>query len=434
MVGKIFLIAAILVGAASGRMASSPPMAAGARGCPGQEAGLETAGSTSPAARGRGLAAVHRDALVMLGPSGDRRMFRHPGRPGLMRHAASHPGMGTAYVNDVAGPDVLVVMRPTGVKTIEGRGELTHPAWTPSGQLAWAVNLSAVEVWSPATGARRLVPPPRGAAGIFSPVFITPSKLVAIVQEPVGQTHDDGLNDLWRYDLDSSTWSRLTRFRADLDRWSVLRTPVVAPDGSVFFVRVSGRASTTELPSFELWVLREGRAWKLRDLPGEMYLAGILGGRVVWNVPDESTGEWRLVLEGARGAESLGCGAVSVDPVTEPDPDLLQARGKLDGPVDGEPSEGPDTRETAQGLALLIGDFSSDSAARALGEDLRIPGARVVGHGDAPAAVQSEAWAVVVPIPSGTSPEQALAEFRARRPELAGGTWIVPFDHAEVSR
>jgi hypothetical protein len=210
---------------------------------------------------------------------------------------------------------------------------------------------------------------------------------------------------------------------------------VVAPDGSVFFVRIAGRASATKLPSFELWALRGGTASKVRDLPGEMYLAGHLGGRVVWNVPDPSTQEWLLVLEGPRGVQGLGCGAVSVDPVTEPDPDLRQAGGRLEGPVEGERSEEePDVGEPDPGLALLIGDFGSDSDARALGEDLRIPGARAVGHGDAPAAVGPGAWAVVVPIPSGTFPERALAEFRARHPDLASRTWIVPYDRGRVPR
>jgi hypothetical protein len=430
MIGKLVLIPAMLVGVASGQLASAPSAAPGPRGCGGPVAGLETAGPSALAARGRGLAAVHQDGVVMIDPTGERRVVRPLGRPELMRHVARRAGIGTAFVNDLAGPDVLVVMEAAGVTTIEGRGELTHPAWSPSGQLAWAVDLSALEVWSPATGARRLVPPPRGSSGIFSPVFTTPSELVAIVQGHVDGTHDDGLNDLWRYDLDSRTWSQLTRFRAGLDRWSVLRTPVVGPDGSVLFVRVAGRASATEQPSFELWALREGRALKIRDLPGERYLAGLLGGRLVWNVPDPATGEWRLLSEGPGEARNLGCGAVSVDPVTEPDPDFVESGGQLEDSDVGGPGEEPDPREAGRDLAILIGDFVSESQALVLAEGRRIAGALAVGHGDAPAAVRPGAWALVVPIPEGASPEHALAELRSRHPDLADRTWIVPFDSA----
>jgi hypothetical protein len=432
MIARLVLVAAILAAAASGRVASTSPAAQATRVCAGVVRALEAAGRSSPISLGRGLAAVQRDGVAMVTPEGERRAFRHAGSQGLLRHAASRPGVGTAYVNDRAGSDVVVVLRPAGVAAIEGRGELTHPAWSPSGELAWAVDLSAIEVWSPDTGARRLVPPPQGAEGIFSPVFTAPGKMVAIVQRAVGGTHDDALNDLWRYDFSARTWSRLTGFRADLDRWSVLRTPVVAPDGSLFFVRVAGRASATELPSFELWALREGRVSKVRDLSGEMYLAGWLGGRLIWNVPDPATGDWRLVMEGPRGSRSLGCGAVSVDPVTEPDPDLMEAHGEPEAAAEPGSGAHPDSGEPGEGLALLIGDFSSEPAARALAEDLRDPRALVVDHRAAPMAVRPGAWAVAVPVPYGSPPEQALADLGARWPGLADRTWIVPF-HVELS-
>ncbi|MGH2682882.1 MAG: hypothetical protein ACRDIX_06585 [Actinomycetota bacterium] len=428
MVGRLVLIAATLIGVASGSIASAPPGAGVPEGCPGPAFALEAATPSSPAARGHGLAVVQGNGLVMVGSSGERRAFRHPGSAGVLRHAASRPGSGTAYVNDVAGPDQLVVVQPGAVATVEGRGELTHPAWTPSGDLAWSVDLSVLEVWSPATAARRMVPPPRGAAAIFSPVFTAADEMVAVVGEAAGPAHDDALNDLWRYDFDGGAWTRLTRFRADADRWSVLRTPVVGPDGAVLFVRVTGRASATEPPSFQLWALRESHPSRVRDLPGEMYLAGFLGDRLVWNVPDPATGEWRLVSEGPSGSESLGCGAASVDPVAEPDPDFLEAGEKGEHPAGAEVGQEAILDETGAGLALMVGDFDSESQARSMAEELDVPGALVVGHGAAPAAVGPGAWAVAVPIPPGSLPEEALAAFRARHAGLAEQTWIVPFE------
>ena len=366
----------------------------------------------------------------MVTGSGDRSAFRDPVRSGVLRHPASRPRVGTAVVNDLPGPDVLVVRRPAGMTTIDGRGELSHPAWSSRGDLAWSVDLSELELWSPARRARRTVRPPRGASAVFSPVFTAPGELVAIVGEPVGDIHDDALNNLWRYDVRRGAWFRLTRFGAGADAWSVVRTPIVAPDGAVLFVRVQGRASATEQPAFELWRLRAGKASKVRSLPGEMYLAGFLGRRLVWNVLDASTGDWRLVTEGPRGDVELGCGAVAVDPVGEPDPDLLETGGEGSGARDYEVQAGPEPRK---GLALVIGDFASERDARALREGLRIAGAVAVDHETAPAAVRPGAWAVAVPIPDTTVPEEALARFRARHPDLAGLTWIVPFDPDEVA-
>jgi hypothetical protein len=427
MVRRLVLIAALLLGVASGQLASSPPLLGDAGGCRGPGTARATASSAAPS-RGRGLAAVHRGRLVVVTDTGDRRAFRGP--PGVLRHAASRPGVGTAFVNDLPGPDVLVVMRPTAVTTIHGRGELTHPAWSATGDLAWTVDLSELELWSPRTRVTRTARPPRGASAIFSPVFTSPGELVAIVGERLGDIHDDALNNLWRYDVRQRTWSRLTRFEADADRWSVLRTPVVGPDGAVLFVRVRGRATATEQPSFELWQLRAGRLSKVRDLPGEMYPAGFLGRRLVWNVLDEATGDWRLVADGRGGRVDLGCGAVAVDPVGEPDPDLVESGDEGSA---GPGSGGETAVEPGEGLALAIGDFASERDARALEESLRIAGAVAVDHRAAPAAVRPGAWALAVPIPDAMLPEEALERFRARHPDLADRTWIVPFEPREVA-
>ena len=430
MIGRLVLIAAILVGVGSGKLASWRPVRGEARGCLESPARMTPAtGSSFGPARAPGLAVVHGGRLAMVSEAGDRAAIRHSGPRGMLRHATSLRGAGTAYVNDLAGSDVVVVIRPTGTTTIEGSGELTHPAWSSKGDLAWAVDLSALEVWSARTGKRRTVAPPAGAASIFSPAFTPSGDLVAIVGERVGDTHDEALNNLWRYDGRLGSWSRLTRFGADADRWSVLRTPLVGPGGAVLFVRVLGRATVTERPSFELWRLAAGSVRKVRDLPGEMYLAGFLGGRTVWNVRDGVTGGWRLVAEAADGTRvDLGCGAVSVDPVGEPDPDLVEP-GEEESPQETGGGVAPADR----GLAIVVGDFATEADARSLQEGLRIPDAVVIGNGTAPGAVRPGAWAVALPIPAATHPERALERFRARHPDLADLTWIVPFERGEVA-
>lgn len=428
MLARFLIVAAVLMAVASVQLIPQR-LTGDARGCQGPAA--RGAAPSSGPAGGRGLAVLDGSRLIMLSENGGRTASVAPTRGGIPRHIASGPGVGTAYVNDLRGPDVVMVLRRSGVTTIEGRGELTHPAWSSTGDLAWSVNLSALELWSPGRRAPRTVRPPRAASAVFSPVFIAPGDLVAIVGEPVGDVHDDALDNLWRYDIGRRTWSRLTRFRADADRWSVLRTPLVLHEGTVLFVRVRGRATATEHPSFALWRFEEGRAAKVRDLPGEMYLAGSLGGRLVWNVPDAATGEWRLVAEGPVGRMDLGCGAVAVDPIGEPDPDLLEPEdpGSAGGGSVGPTAPG----DPGKGLALVIGDFASESDALALQTGLRITEAVAVDHSAAPAAVRPGAWAVAVPIPDDTRPEEALERFRARHPDLADLIWIVPFAPREVA-
>jgi hypothetical protein len=425
VIGRIVLVSTLLLGATFGRLGPVSPGPGGNGECPALGS-VGLASASSGAARGTGLAAVDGGrTLFTVSASGDRMKIRDGGSNGLLRHAASRPGIGTAYVNDLAGPDVLVAMRPKGVTRIEGSGELSHPAWSPAGMLAWSVDMAMLEVWSPDTGRRGLVPPPRGGSAVFSPVFTGARQLVAVVQEPAAGTHDDGLNNLWRFDLADKRWTRLTRFTAEGDRWAVVRTPVVAPDGFVLFVRVHGRASATKLPSFELWALRHGVASKVRDLPREMFVAGFLDGRLVWNVFDASTGTWRLVPDGPGGPEDLGCGAVSVDPRTELDPDLLGGLDAVHAHATGGEASDVDPGSSGAGLAVLLGDFSSEGEAEDMAAQLSVLGAVVVDHAAAPTAVRPGAWAVIWPLPAAAHPDEALDGLRALHPELADRMWVV---------
>lgn len=425
MIGKVALVTSLLLGATFGSLGagSSGPIGRGA--CPTFDRNA-SGSAPSVAARGSWLTAVDGGrTLFTVSSSGDRRKVRD-GRSGLLRHSSSRPGVGTAYVNDLTGPDVLVVMRPQGEQRIAGRGELSHPAWSPSGTLAWAVDMAMLEVWSPRTGTRRLIPAPRGASAVFSPVFTGARRLMAVVQDPVAGTHDDGLNNLWRFDLTTKRWRKLTRFTGDGDLWSVIRTPVVTPDGSVLFVRVHGRASATKLPSFELWVIRRGAPSKVRDLVGEMFLAGLLDDRLVWNVFDAAGGTWRLVADGPEGPRDLGCGAVSVDPREELDPDLLDGdeAAHAHQPSGSEPSHSA-AETSGASLAVLLGDFSSRAEAQAMAAQVGVPGAVVVDHASAPTAVAPRAFAVVWPLPAAARPGEALNALRALHPELADHMWVV---------
>ena len=57
-------------------------------------------------------------------------------------------------------------------------------------------------------------------------------------------------------------------------------------------------------------------------LDGERYLAGYAtDGARLWNVPDRATETWLIQLDTPGGPQTVGCGAVAVDPMDVPDPD-----------------------------------------------------------------------------------------------------------------
>ena len=105
-------------------------------------------------------------------------------------------------------------------------------------------------------GSTTAIAPPARAVAVFSPVFTSADTVVAVVgeREPgFDRTEDEGLDNLWRVDLRTRRWSRVTAFRATGDRMLAIRTPLVRDDGSIEFVVVRGVSSALRLPSFELW-------------------------------------------------------------------------------------------------------------------------------------------------------------------------------------
>jgi hypothetical protein len=250
------------------------------------------------------------------------------------------------------------------------------------------------------------------------------------------------LDNLWRYDIDARAWTRVTSFEADAEHWSVIRTPVLAPDGALRFVLIQGLSSMTDSPSFELWSYGEGAPLKIRDLPSEMYLAAATDGGLTWNTPGGTAGEWRLVFEAADGTvRDLGCGTVAVDPVAEPDPDLTAEQGHPDvvagqGLPDvsmirrGLQEPVPQGSSSAAPLAILVGDFDSSEEALAVAQAISerlgvgVP-VSVIDHSGHPIAVRPGAWAAVALIPTETDPEAELARFRTLFPEYARSSWIV---------
>ncbi len=410
-------------------------------GCPTESPSVWAPGSVDTAGM---VAALEGDHVVMVDPSaGRRKSFTPPGGPGgLLRHISTAAGLGIAYVDDRKGSDTVVIATPEHVFKIREDGEAMHPAWSPSGEVAWSVGTS-LRVWSPIDGSVSTIPTPEAVTSVFSPVFTAADEITAVVQELVpGTNEDDSLDNLWRYDVDARAWTRVTSFEADADHWSVIRTPVLAPDGSLRFVRIQGLSSTTDSPSYELWSYEENAALKIRDLPSEMYLAAAGDAGLVWNTPGGYPGVWRLVFEGGDGTVlDVGCGRVAVDPVAEPDPDLMAEQGQPDVVTD---RGYPDVSVTRRGLqeavlqvppiaaplAILVGDFDTPEAAATVAQTISerlgvgVP-VSIIDHAGHPIAVRPGAWAVVAQLPTETDPEAELARFRTLFPEYAESSWIV---------
>ena len=403
-------------------------------------------------------------SLVVVDGEGRRETFlpRVAG-PEVVRDATLRAGTGIAFVLDRRGPDDVVIETGRHELRLAQPGEASDPSWSSDGRLVWSLG-SRLRLWSPATSSTVDIAPPPGAIGVFSPVFATDDAVVSVVAEPepgFTRTEDEGLDNLWRYDLRSRRWSRVTAFHASGEHWVAIRTPIVRDDGSIEFVLVRGLATATRMPAFELWRLPAvGVASKVRELPREMYLAGAQDGRRIWNLYDQASGEWRLYAEAsATTLVDLGCGAALVDPRSVPDPDMTPAwLDTLPAPtptptptptitptpsptVSPTPSQTPTPTPTAQPTigpspadgfiaGILVGDFATSEDANAAVADIHAAfgesaPVEVVDSTTAPNIVRPGVWAAVLLLPAGVDPLAALTDFRARLPQYQGWSWVV---------
>jgi hypothetical protein len=396
-------------------------------------------GAGAAIAHGRGVIAAVGHDLVTIAADGTTGVSAAPRGIGVVRHVAARGGVGTAYVLDRRGPDTIVIDTPNGITELPQPGEAMHPAWSPAGDLVWSLG-SRLRIRSHTPGHRVAdIASPTRHAVVFSPVFASRSRFVVVVSQPptAAVPEDEALDDLWSYDIARARWTQLTRFTADTDRWSAIRTPVVASRGVVEFVRISGSASATVQPAFELWRLRGRTATMVQPLPYERYLAASDGTTRVWDVPDRVTGAWRLQREDAGGHRTaLGCGAVMVDPLDQPDPDReVRSSGTAQTAQTSSPSQ--DDPQDDPEVAVLVGDFSSAAAASTaadailvaygVGAPVDVVGAPVdvVDARSAQGVVQPGVWATILRLPDGADAEQALADFRARLPQYASWSWVV---------
>jgi hypothetical protein len=377
-------------------------------------------GDVGAADRGIGLAAVQQGRLVGAAPATTTRAVAEPS---VLRHVAVGAD-GTAYVRDLAGHDDIVLSTPSGVQVLPQRGEAFHPTWSPNGAVAWGLDDRLVV--RTAAGGMHAIPGPRPGGIVFAPVFAEGSLVAAVSRAPSASVPEDGWSDdLWRYQ--GGHWHRLTSFPADRDRWSAIRTPTVAPDGSIAFVLVQGRGSQNGLPRFSLWRASRDSIQRMASLDGERYLAGFGSeGDRLWNVPDRTDETWLIQRETPDGLETVGCGAVAVDPIDAADPDRM---GHAAPPPRHREALSVDPGDPME-AALLIGDFPSQVAADVVAHQVTAAydGSRpvdVVTGGNGSTIVQPDRWAVLVRLPATTDGTAELEAMRALLPDYADHMWVV---------
>ncbi|HET6712594.1 MAG TPA: hypothetical protein VFI59_02655 [Actinomycetota bacterium] len=400
---------------------AAPARAPGTAGC--RPLPVFARGEAPGLATGRGVWAVAGGTLVSA--TAGRSLPARVAEGETIRHVATARGLGTAYVVDRPGTDEVVVVTRFGTRRIPVHAEATHPAWSPDGDLAWATGGGVAIL--PHDGGRIVrVDGPVSGGTVFSPVFLSPTRLaVAVAARPSRNAPEGGrYDDLWVTGLDGGGWRRVTSFRASGDRWVTIRTPIVA-DGTLSFVRVSARGSATGEPRFELWRSEPGIVHRARRLPGERYLAGVRRGDLVWNVPDPEHNRLLLTVAG----RTIGCGAVMADPPDAVDPDRRSGHGVHVPPRGDWPELDTPTLDHTEEVAVIVGDFMTTGEAEAVAASIMAvyPDSRVdvVDSSVAPLAIRPGVYGALLHLPVDADPTAALAAFRERLPGYAANSWIV---------
>lgn len=444
MMRRLLIAAVVMASSAAGLLAAwaggspvgvraNPP-----RGCP----SLSTFARGAPGlASGRGLWAVAGGRLVSVGAGravtgdgllsvGRSRTLATATDQGTIKHVAVRPGIGTAYVIDRAGADIVVAMTRKGADVLPQAAEASDPTWSASGLLAWSTG-SAILIRNPVSGKIDELPGPVQGAGVFAPVFLSDHRIATVVSERPNDQVPEGeqLNDLWSTDIAGTRWRRLTHFRAGADDWVAVRTPI-ARAGGIDFVRVTARGSSTVAPTFELWRYAHGAVSRVRRLAGERYLAGRLRGQPVWNRPDPSNNRFLLEIERAGGMRTIGCGAVMVDPIDVPDPDLRSGGSYVPLREERERADlGMASDAGAEEVSVIVGDFQTVAEAQAVVTEIQraYPGSlvNVIENDDAPLAIRPGVFGALLHLPRDADPGASIAAFRAALPAYTSNSWIV---------
>ena len=175
------VVGATTLGAASGpgqpahRAATASLLPAG---CP-QVLGRPAPLASSPASAGSGIWAAAGGRLAQVDdPSGAVASDPRAAAGTVVRHVVSVEGVGTAFVEDGAGTDTVVLATEAGTVRIPQDAEAVNPSLSPAGDLAWSVG-TAVRVRDADSGRIVGYPVPRPDALAYSPIFAGHGLVVA---------------------------------------------------------------------------------------------------------------------------------------------------------------------------------------------------------------------------------------------------------------
>ncbi len=228
------------------------------------------------------------------------------------------PGTVAVVLSSAEGRDRLLV--GTGPEmtwsTVADGEDVSDPAVSSSGtRVAFVADgqlgIAAADEWSPTP-----VPSPVPGARAGFVRFVDDNRVVAALEEPA-----TGLNliqsahsEIWSYDLAARRWTALTSDPPPFGRLSLARSPVAAPDGTLFYVRLRGSAADAADAQAELRRVTGPAAPGLTDIAlGEAPADGLLlavaaDGQTVWNEPGPS-GEDAVSVWGDDGTMlPIGCG------------------------------------------------------------------------------------------------------------------------------
>lgn len=248
----------------------------------------------------------------------------------LARIASSEDSKVLVAILDANGPDTLLASSDGGSNWIPV-GNFVSPtamAVSPDGSSVVVADGLQVTILSlDGTESQPVLKLPDIASlAVDDLAFVDHKTLLAVISEHVAGVSDDfaSLANVWRLDLASSSWTRLTDLKADSDRWTLAHTPVADRAGTIKFVVESGLGSGTQDDiTTELWVVEQGGVPQMdKTLPIGSILVGWIGNRTVINVPDD-VGLWHiLVLVGDAAPVDLGCVRASAAARMNGDPDF----------------------------------------------------------------------------------------------------------------
>ena len=119
---------------------------------------------------GAGFAGADGTSILQTSPGGTELIVPPDRGRGVVRNVASRAGVGTAYVRDRKGGDLVVSVTGRGVRRYSTYAEASQPSLSARGDLVWAERSGLRLVGAGARAPRPIAGPIAGGM-TFSPLF-----------------------------------------------------------------------------------------------------------------------------------------------------------------------------------------------------------------------------------------------------------------------